>query len=98
MANATDPLARSVHGTDPQYLIDKITRTKIYDTMYWKDKCFGLNAESILDRAVELNAVGGTYGATKSVSQFLCLVLKSTQPRDHKRCWEGAESTTDHLK
>lgn len=86
MANATDPLARSVHGTDPQYLVDKITRTKIYDTMYWKDKCFGLNAESMLDRAVELDAVGGTYGATKSVSQFLCLVLKSMQTCDCEHC------------
>ncbi len=31
MANKTDPAAASIHGTDPQFLIDKILRMKIYD-------------------------------------------------------------------
>jgi len=41
MANVTDPLARSVHGKDPQNLIEYITRQKIYDSLYWKEECFG---------------------------------------------------------
>lgn len=42
-ANATHVEARDVHGTDPQFLIEKITRQKIYDSYYWKSDCFGLN-------------------------------------------------------
>ena len=44
MANTTDPLARSVHGTNPQNLVEKITRAKIYDMPFWKEKCFGVSA------------------------------------------------------
>ncbi|KAK9861178.1 hypothetical protein WJX84_012164, partial [Apatococcus fuscideae] len=32
MANRTDPLARSIHGTNPQNLIEKILRMKIYNS------------------------------------------------------------------
>jgi hypothetical protein len=34
MANKTDVAAYHTHGTDPQYLIEKITREKIYDSNY----------------------------------------------------------------
>ena len=36
MANATDVLAISVHGTNPQNLIEKIMRTRIYANENWK--------------------------------------------------------------
>lgn len=42
MANRTDPLAGSVHGSNPQCLISKIVRSKIYSSLYWKEQCFGL--------------------------------------------------------
>ena len=42
MANRTDPRARSVHGTNPQNLVEKILRQKIYELTYWKEQCFGL--------------------------------------------------------
>ena len=45
-----------------QNLVEKILRTKIYNTMYWKEHCFALTAESLVDKAVELHFVGGTYG------------------------------------
>ena len=32
----------------------QITRQKIYETKYWLEQCFGLTAELIVDRAVEL--------------------------------------------
>ncbi|KAJ1638282.1 Pre-mRNA-splicing factor 38, partial [Pavlovales sp. CCMP2436] len=41
-ANRTDPSAVTVHGTNPQYLVEKILRTKIYNHPYWKEHCFGL--------------------------------------------------------
>lgn len=59
MANRTDPFAATVHGTNPQHLIEKITRSKIYSSMYWKEHCFALNAETVIDKCMNLKAVGG---------------------------------------
>lgn len=44
MANRTVKDARNVHGTNPQYLIEKIIRSRIYDSKYWKEQCFALTA------------------------------------------------------
>jgi pre-mRNA-splicing factor 38A len=79
MANSTDPFAQSVHGTNPQYLIEKITRQKIYNSTYWKEQCFGLTAETIIDKAIALKYCGGTYGGNLKPTNFLCLVLKMLQ-------------------
>ncbi|KAK1739796.1 pre-mRNA-splicing factor 38A [Skeletonema marinoi] len=53
MANVTDPLARTVHGKDPQNLIEYITRQKIYDSIYWKEECFGLSASDVATKAIQ---------------------------------------------
>lgn len=45
MANRTQKDAASVKGTNPQYLIEKIIRTRIYDSLYWKEQCFGLSGK-----------------------------------------------------
>ncbi|KAL7527066.1 hypothetical protein ACHAWF_004959 [Thalassiosira exigua] len=79
MANVTDPLARSVHGTNPQNLVEYITRQKIYDSHYWKEECFGLSASDIATKASELKAVGGSYGGNCKPTRFLCLCLKMLQ-------------------
>ena len=79
MANVTDPLARTVHGKDPQNLIEYITRQKIYDSIYWKEECFGLSATDVATKAVELKALGGSYGANNKPTRFLCLTLKLLQ-------------------
>ena len=42
MANQTVSDAKSIRGTDPQLLIEKIVRTRIYDCRYWKEECFAL--------------------------------------------------------
>eukprot|EP00242_Pyramimonas_sp_CCMP2087_P010830 CAMPEP_0198199844 /NCGR_PEP_ID=MMETSP1445-20131203/2983_1 /TAXON_ID=36898 /ORGANISM="Pyramimonas sp., Strain CCMP2087" /LENGTH=221 /DNA_ID=CAMNT_0043869745 /DNA_START=161 /DNA_END=822 /DNA_ORIENTATION=- len=84
MANRTDPLARSVHGTNPQNLVEKIVRMKVYTMPYWKEHCFGLNAESLVDKAMELDHIGGTYGGNKKAANFLCLVLKMLQIQPEK--------------
>lgn len=78
MSNRTVRGAHQVHGQDPQLLVEKIIRERIYDCLYWKEECFGLNAETILDKAVELNYVGGTFGNQRPVP-FLCLLLKLLQ-------------------
>eukprot|EP01038_Epipyxis_sp_PR26KG_P007537 gene7537-10271_t len=84
MANSTDPFAQSVHGTNPQYLIEKITRLKIYNSTYWKEECFGLTSSTIIDKAIALKYCGGNYGGNIKPTQFLCLVLKLLQLQPEK--------------
>ena len=84
MANVTDPFAEAVHGTNPQNLIEKITRLKIYDSLYWKEQCFGLTAETIIDKAVMLKYCGGIYGGNIKPTPFLCLTLKLLQLQPEK--------------
>ena len=68
-----------VHGTNPQNLIEYIMRQKIYDSLYWKQHCFGLSAEALIDKAVEISFVGGMFGEPRKPTDFVCLVLKLLQ-------------------
>ena len=52
---------------------------KIHNDSFFKEKCFALTAETLVDRAIELKYVGGTYGGNRQPSKFLCLVLKMLQ-------------------
>ncbi|EER08078.1 hypothetical protein Pmar_PMAR010741, partial [Perkinsus marinus ATCC 50983] len=54
MANLTDKGVAGAHGGNPQFLISQIVRDRVYSLRYWKEECFGLNAETILDKAAEL--------------------------------------------
>jgi len=82
--NTTHPEARNVHGTNPQYLVETILRMKIYDDRYWKEHCAGLNSEELVDKAVALKCVGGTYGGTRKPTAFMCLILKMLQIQPEK--------------
>uniref|UniRef100_A0A7S2TQ56 Pre-mRNA-splicing factor 38 n=1 Tax=Lotharella oceanica TaxID=641309 RepID=A0A7S2TQ56_9EUKA len=82
--NTTVSDAESIKGTNPQFLIEKITRMKIYECMYWKEHCFALNAEGIVDKAVDLKYVGGVTGGNRHPSEFLCLLLKMLQIQPEK--------------
>ncbi|KAF2879330.1 hypothetical protein ILUMI_26841 [Ignelater luminosus] len=84
MANRTVKDAKSVHGTNPQYLIEKIIRSRIYDSKYWKEECFALTAELLVDRAMELRYIGGVYGGNIKPTPFLCLTLKMLQIQPEK--------------
>ena len=84
MANRTDTLARAVRGTNPQYLIDAIVRGKIYETMFWKEECFGLTAESVCEKAADPKVLAGTVGGARAPSRFLCLLLKLLQIQPEK--------------
>ncbi|KAI3368379.1 hypothetical protein L3Q82_008083 [Scortum barcoo] len=84
MANRTVKDANSIHGTNPQYLVEKITRTRIYESKYWKEECFGLTAELVVDKAMELKYVGGVYGGNIKPTPFLCLTLKMLQIQPEK--------------
>ncbi|KAJ7332720.1 hypothetical protein JRQ81_014900 [Phrynocephalus forsythii] len=84
MANRTVKDAHSIHGTNPQYLVEKIIRTRIYESKYWKEECFGLTAELVVDKAMELRYTGGVYGGNIKPTPFLCLTLKMLQIQPEK--------------
>ncbi|KAK1583213.1 hypothetical protein Q3G72_021902 [Acer saccharum] len=42
----------SLVGTNPQNVVEKIVRSKIYQNTYWKEQCFGLTAETLVDKAM----------------------------------------------
>ncbi|KAI8813865.1 PRP38 family-domain-containing protein [Cladochytrium replicatum] len=78
MANRTVGDATAIHGTNPQYLIEKIIRTRIYECMYWKEHCFGLTMETFVTKAVQITSIGGQFGNQRP-TEFLCLALKMLQ-------------------
>ncbi|CAH8876117.1 unnamed protein product [Trichobilharzia szidati] len=84
MANRTVKDAHTVHGTNPQYLIEKIVRSRIYESQFWKEHCFALTAELLVDKAVELRYVGGVYSGNVKPTPFLCLTLKMLQIQPDK--------------
>jgi len=79
MANRTLKDAPTIKGTNPQYLIEKIIRSRIYDCRYWKEDCFALTAELLVDKAAELKYIGGVCGGNIRPTPFLCLILKMLQ-------------------
>ena len=68
-----------IRGDNPLKLFEKAVRDRVVDSLYWKEQCFGLNAATLLDRAVELTFIGGTYGIAQKPSPFLCLAFKLLQ-------------------
>lgn len=84
MANRTVKGASTVKGTNPQFLIEKIIRSRIYECRYWKEECFALTAELLVDKALELKYIGGTTAAHIKPTPFLCLVCKMLQIQPEK--------------
>ena len=84
MANKTVKEAVVVHGTNPQYLIEKMIRTRIYESRYWKEDCFGLSAADVFDKAIQLRFMGGVYGGNIKATPFLALTLKLLQIQPDK--------------
>jgi pre-mRNA-splicing factor 38A len=67
-----------IRGQNPALLFEKAVRDRITESYYFKESCFGLNAATLCDRAVELDCIGGTYGQGKP-TRFLCLAFKLCQ-------------------
>ena len=65
-----------IRGQNPAALVDEATRNRITNSLYWKESCFGLNTATLLDRAVEVTYLGGTYGVAMKPTPFLCLAFK----------------------
>ncbi|CAA98434.1 Pre-mRNA-splicing factor 38 [Caenorhabditis elegans] len=84
MANRTEKAAKTVKGTNPQFLVEKIIRQRIYDSMYWKEHCFALTAELVVDKGMDLRYIGGIYAGNIKPTPFLCLALKMLQIQPDK--------------
>ncbi|TXT13552.1 hypothetical protein VHUM_00919 [Vanrija humicola] len=67
----------------PQNLIEKVIRERIYDSTYWKEHCFATNAETIIDKAIALKAIGGVHDR-QTPTEFMCLVLRLLQLQPEK--------------
>ena len=65
--------------TKGMQLFDKVTRNRIFNSLYWKDQCFALNAQTLIDKAIKIKYVGGLYSGSKKPTKFLCLVFKMLQ-------------------
>lgn len=76
-ANRNAPL---IHGKEAQFLVEKIVRERIFESIYWKEHCFSLDLYSLIQKTFHsCNFVGGTVGATSKPVPFLCLLLKLLQ-------------------
>ncbi|KAJ7581100.1 PRP38 family-domain-containing protein [Mycena floridula] len=83
MANTTVYGAKSIHGQNPQFLVENVIRNRIYEATYWKEHCFALTAETLIDKAIELKYIGGVY-ANQRPTEFICLLLKLLQIQPEK--------------
>lgn len=79
MANQTASTAASIHGTNPQYLVGKVFRQHIYDSLYWKEECFGLTVTGVMEKSTKLTHIGGSFGMHSQPIPFICLALKLLQ-------------------
>jgi pre-mRNA-splicing factor 38A len=93
MANVTDPMIASLSGSDPQNLMEYITRQKIYDSRYWKEECFGLTLSDVLERAAETTHCIGSLP-----TKFLSLTLKLLQLHPETALVDTAFCQQDEFK
>ncbi|TKX18971.1 hypothetical protein C1H76_8860 [Elsinoe australis] len=77
-----------IRGQNPLALVDAPIRDRIIESYYWKEQCFGLNSATLLDRAVELTYIGGTFGVGQKPTPFLCLLFKMLQLTPEKEIVE----------
>ncbi|KAK0502939.1 PRP38 family-domain-containing protein [Armillaria luteobubalina] len=83
MANTTVSGSIAIHGQNPQHLVETVIRNRIYESNYWKEHCFALTAESLIDKAIEVKYIGGVYGNQRP-TDFMCLLLKLLQIQPEK--------------
>lgn len=76
-----------IRGQNPAQLMEKAVRDRITESYYFKEQCFGLNAATLCDRAVELSCIGGIYGVAQKPTPFLCLAFKLLQLAPERRLY-----------
>jgi pre-mRNA-splicing factor 38A len=63
----------------PESRIEKIVRSRVAASTYWAQYCYGLNAATLVSRAVGLDVAGGLYSTAQKPTPFLCLLVKLCQ-------------------
>lgn len=66
-----------MHGVDPQTLVQKILRERIYASAFWQEHLLNFPLEACLDK-LSVHYVGGAY-ANQRPCPFLCVLLKLLQ-------------------
>ena len=51
----------------------------MFNSYYWKEKCFGLTSETIIDKILELKYIGGMNHSSNQPTDFICLFIKLLQ-------------------
>ena len=60
-------------------LVEPIIRHRVFNCYYWKDKCFGLTSETIIDKVLEIKYIGGMNHSSNQPTDFICLFIKLLQ-------------------
>ena len=55
-----------------------------YHSLHYNNHSFGLTAETLLDKAIALKYLGGSYGGNLKPTHFICLILKMLQLQPEK--------------
>jgi pre-mRNA-splicing factor 38A len=79
MSIPVDPRKKNSLAVNQQQAFDQLVRHRIYESAYWKEQLFGITTDAIVDKAMELKYVGGTYGPSQKPTRFICLLLKLLQ-------------------
>ena len=75
MANRTVKDAHSIKGTNPQHLVEKIIRTRIYECRYWKEDCFALTGITYLSRDSYCTCMMFRTNVSDSVNHYITIDL-----------------------
>ena len=77
MANRTAKDAQTVKGTNPQFLVEKIIRLRVYDCKYWKEECFGLTGMLCIKGYVDsgLLAMGFSVEICGKLGSTFCIMF-----------------------
>ena len=59
--------------------VELILRNRVFNSYYWKEKCFGLTSETIIDKILELKYIGGMNHSSNQPTDFICLFIKLLQ-------------------
>lgn len=68
------------HQAHSLELVEKITRERVFDSVYWKQYCSAdnhLNAATIMDLVVkDVKQIGGLWSGSLRPTDFMCLIIK----------------------
>ena len=59
--------------------VELILRNRVFNSYYWKETCFGLTSETIIDKILELKYIGGMNHSSNQPTDFICLFIKLLQ-------------------